>query len=323
MKSQHQILNLLSSLDSQQSINKLVEVCYTLALSYLRFSHKRIHKIILREDISLEDLAIDSIASLFSLEKNKNEMSILTSFKNWKPPIKTEEEAQFFINKLIQKRVEQHISSILRESDPFFAKIMDSVNYLIRKHNFGKTSYLGAVYVVKSDHEEISGKIISIDEFEKLSAVLFSDKKNLLQKLFEYLSAETKFFPAIPFNALIYKLKKLSSGLFKISEETTVQNEELEIESIIKEALDKTFEKIEDSYLSKEKFSREESEIIKKSLRDLANDLRDGGINPGLYKYLLANFPSLDEECYKQKYHNILEYLLKVLKQNIADQLVH
>ena len=60
----------------------------------------------------------------------------------------------------------------------------------------------------------------------------------------------------------------------------------------------------------------------KSSLEDLAKDLKDGGIAPGLYKYVLANYPGLDEQLYKEKYHNIIEYLLKVLKQQIAEQLV-
>lgn len=249
-------------------------------------------------------------------------MPILTSFKSWEPQIKTDEEAKFFLNKLIQRRVEQHISSLLRESDPFFAKIMDSVNYLIKKHNFSKTNYFGTVYIIISEQIAISGKTIPIEEFEKLAATLFSDKKNLLQSLFNYLSKETIYASAIPLNALIYKLKELNEGLLIIGEETSEQNENLEIESILKEALDKTFNKLEESYITNEKLSKNEGVIFKKTLIDLAKDLKDGGVNPGLYKYILANFPGLEEQCYKEKYHNILEYLLKVLKHNIAEQLV-
>lgn len=48
MEKDNRILKLLSSLDSQQSLNKLVEVCYKIALSTLRFNYKKIHKIIER-----------------------------------------------------------------------------------------------------------------------------------------------------------------------------------------------------------------------------------------------------------------------------------
>ena len=322
MSKTFQILNFFRSLDSQQSINKLVEICYKIALSCLRFNYKKVHKIILREEISVEDIAIDSIASLFEKDHSGCFHNILEPFNSWQPPIKTEEVALYFLNKLIQKRVEQHISLILRESDPFFSKLMDSVNYLIKKHNFKKVNYLGTVYIVNLDKEEITGKTILVEEFEKLPADLFRDRKELFNNIFQYLSSETSYTSAIPFNALIYKLKSLNISLYKVSESTTEQDDIIEIESIISEALNKTFKKLEESYLLKEKLTNIEGEKIKKSLNDMAQDLRDGGVNPGLYKYLSAHFDGLDERTYQDKYHNILEYLLKVLKKNIADEFV-
>ncbi len=329
MEKKSQILQLFSTLDSQQSVNRLVEVCFKIAASQLRFNYKKIHKIILRDEISIEDVAIDSIVSLFEKDDSGYFYNLMSVFNSWNPPIKTEEDAFYFLNKLIQKRVEQHISFLLRESDPFFSKLMDSVNYLVKKYNpsepglssFKKISYLGTVYIINSDSEEISGKIIPIEEFEKLPALLFRERKNLLQNIFHYLVSETSYASAIPFNALIHRLKDLNVSLYRIKEATSEQNEEIEIGSIISEALIKTYGKLEDSYVRKEKLSHKEGEIFKKTLTDLAKDIRDGGVDPGLCKYLSVHIHGLDEQTYKQKYHNILEYLLKVLKQNIADEL--
>lgn len=317
-----QIMQLFLTLNSQLSVNRLVEVCCKIALSQLRFSYKKIHRIILRDEILLEDIAIDSIASLFEKDDSECFKNILEPFKSWDPPIKTEEDALYFLNKLVQKRVEQHISLMLREADSFFARLMDSVNYLVKKHNFWKADYFGTVYIINSDKKDISGKIIPVDEFEKLPTSLFVEKKNLLQNIFQHLRLETNYTLAIPFNALIHKLKALNITLYKISESTTEQDDCIEIESVIKEALIKSFNTLEDSYLTKNKLSAFEAEKIKNSLIDMAQDLKDGGVNPGLYKYLLAHFDGLDEKTYQQKYHNILEYLLKILKKNIADELV-
>jgi hypothetical protein len=329
MKSDRNILQLFSTLDSQQSINRLVEVCFKIALSQVRFNYKKVQKIILRDGISIDDIAIDSIASLFEKDESGSFHNLINPFNSWQPPIKSEEDAFFFLNKLIQKRVEQHISSILRELDPFFSKLMDSVNYLIKRHDpsepggtgFKKINYLGTIYIISSDYEEISGKFIPIEEFEKLPALLFCERKNLLHSIFLYLVSETAYVSAIPFNALVYKLKELNVALYKVSESTTEQNDNIEVNSLIEQALSKTFYKLEESYLHKEKLSLEESQKIRKALIDMSNDIKDGGVNPGLYKYLLVHYDELDEHTYKQKYHNILEYLLKVLKQNIAEEL--
>lgn len=317
-----QILHLISSLDSQQSVNKLVEVCYKIAVNQLRFSYKKVHRIVVRDEILLEDIAIDSIASIFDRDDSGYFHNILVPFNSWQPQIKTEEDVVYFLNKLVQKRVEQHISFLLRESDPFFSKLMDSINYLVKKYNFKKLTYLGTVFITNPYIESISGKTIPIEEFEKLPASVFRDKKNLLQNIFQHLSSETSYGSAVPFNALIYKLKDLNISLYNLSESTTEQNDGIEVGSIISEALNKTFKKLEDSYLVKEKLTNSEGEKIRSSLIDMAQDLKDGGVNPGLYKYLAIHFEGLDEQTYQQKYHNILEYLLKVLKKNIADELV-
>ncbi|MCZ2267438.1 MAG: hypothetical protein LC124_01140 [Ignavibacteriales bacterium] len=287
-------------------------------------------RIILRDEISLEDIAIDSITSLFERDQTGCFKNIVGLFNSWQPPIKSEEDALYFLNKLVQKRVEQYISFLLRESDPFFSKLMDSVNYLIKKHrpsepdksSFKKINYFGTVFIVASDTENISGKTIPIEEFEKLPAELFIGKNNLLHNIFQYLNSETSYVSAIPFNALIHKLKELNTALYNISESTTEQNDNIEINSIVAQALNKTIQKLDDTYISKEKLSMDEGEKFRKALMDISRDIKDGGVNPGLYKYLLAHIQALDEETYKQKYHNILEYLLKVLKQNIADELV-
>ncbi len=143
-----------------------------------------------------------------------------------------------------------------------------------------------------------------------------------MQNLFEYISKDGCYFPAIPFNLLIHRLKELNASLYRISESTEEQNDLLEIDTVVNSALEETFRKLDKSYREKEKLSPDEFEIFKKTLADLAEDLKNGGINPGLYKYLSVYFTELDEISYKQKYHNILEYLLKLLKQNISEKLI-
>ncbi|NWF50952.1 MAG: hypothetical protein HXY49_10470, partial [Ignavibacteriaceae bacterium] len=86
MNSQYGILAILLSLDSRQSTNQLVETCYKIALSNLRFSYKKVHQIVLREELSLEDLAIDSIASLFEKDESGSFQNVIGPFNSWQPP---------------------------------------------------------------------------------------------------------------------------------------------------------------------------------------------------------------------------------------------
>lgn len=78
---------------------------------------------------------------------------------------------------------------------------------------------------------------------------------------------------------------------------------------------------MEESYLQKKKINEKEAEAIKKAIESIIYDMRDGGINPGLHKYLMEQIPEMTFEEYEIRYQNIFEYLFKILKKEIAGQL--
>jgi hypothetical protein len=82
-----------------------------------------------------------------------------------------------------------------------------------------------------------------------------------------------------------------------------------------------TAKKLRGSYSDNGKLSSEEICGIEKAIRNIALDIKDGRINPGLHKYFLEQFPMLTFNDYENKYQNIFEYLYKFLKKEISDQL--
>jgi len=137
------LLGLFSQLDCQSSISRLVEITYKIALAHLRYNHRKFSKIFLIEELTQESVAVSAITPLFCKDSAEQGLPIIKEFNSWQPPIKTEDDALYFLNKIIAGRVEQHISHLFKEQDPFFAKILDSVNYLIKKGGYKKVSYFG------------------------------------------------------------------------------------------------------------------------------------------------------------------------------------
>ena len=82
-----------------------------------------------------------------------------------------------------------------------------------------------------------------------------------------------------------------------------------------------TLKKLEESYYNKAKLSASEYEYFKKTLISIAGDFKDGGLHNGLYDYLSHQMHGLDKQTYYDKYHNILEYLVKVMKQTIREKM--
>src|SRR3972149_527188 len=81
---------------------------------------------------------------------------------------------------------------------------------LIKKGGYKKVSHFGKRYIIQSTCDEIKGKAIDQDSFEKLPTVLFQNRKTLLGDIFTYLENGTEFFPAIPLNALVIRLRNLN-----------------------------------------------------------------------------------------------------------------
>ncbi|MCX8106002.1 MAG: hypothetical protein N3D80_09050 [Ignavibacterium album] len=321
MKSSVEILPLLLNPDCPHSRRKLIEVSYRIAQNYVSYNHRRVKKILISEEITPAELALEAISSLFEVDGNKRFTVINDALEKWLPPVSSEEEALFFLNKLVQKKTEQHISKLLRQADPFFSRLLDKINYHIKKNGYQKIHFLGNVYIVPGEFQKISGRVIKEEDFNNIPKSLFNLSSGLLANLFNYLEQETEFSKAIPLNLLIFRLKETESSLFEIDESTSDYIEKSNVDSIIQKALNSTLQKLNESYLQKNKIDKNELLLFEKTLRDIAFDLKDGGVNPGLHKYLFAHSPNISPELYSQRYRNILEYLFKLLKQNIAYEL--
>jgi hypothetical protein len=307
---------------SQQLLNAVIEKSYHIAFRYLRYHQRRIINILSREDLTLQELAIDSIAELFVENENEGLTVLQETFIKWEPRIKTEDETLFFLNKVVASKVEQNIFKLLKEEDPFFSKLLDSVNYLIKQNGYQKTHFLGKTYITENVLDEFNKDFITSEEFDRLPSDLFTQKKFLLTNILNHLKSETNFISAIPLNDLVIRLKQINFADYLVADSENVLSRKIEIKEFVDIGLKAVNEKLSLTYLDKNKLTQEEISAIESALKEMALDLSNGGISPGLYSYLSPHIKGLSEADYKEKYHNILEYLLKVMKSTIAEELL-
>lgn len=324
MKNTDSVLKCLRSLSTDEltrlDINYLIEIAQKFASTYLKFRYKNLHKVFLAEDATLDELSIDAIAPLFERNGEGIFIKLKTAFDNWQPPIESEEQAQFFLNRIVAKSVEKFVSELLRYSDPFFSKILDQVNYQIDKGKYKKRQILGTTFIVEEYELRNIGGLPDTQFILSLPSDLFLDMKNLIPKVFEFLKINTEKEAAIPLNALINKIKQIKAVDFNFTDKVEFGSE-LKVDSILELALKASFNKLDESYFAKGKITKEEKCGIESALRSITIDMKDGGINPGLHKYFLEQFPEKNFNSYKNNYQNIFEYLYKVLRKEIVNQL--
>ncbi len=302
----------------QRELNFIVENSVKIAVYYVNNEFKKIKKIILKEDLEIEDIAIESVSPLFEKDSQGMFYRLTEAYKKWDPPISTEADALFFLNKIISGSVSQNISRMLKDSDPFFSKILDSINYYARKSGYFKINYFGSAYISEKENFDVRDKIISYKDFEKLPFYIFNGNKNVMKDIFTYLNNETDYMPAIPLNALVIRLKNFYMNEYPDKSRSTHYSPKFESLDLIKNGLERASEKLDSTYFKKGKLNKEEMTAFQNALFLMAEDLSNGGLSPGLYNYLRIYMTGLDKTEYDSKYHNILEYLLKVMKASIA-----
>lgn len=316
-------------------LNELAKFCCNISYMFVIKNRSRITPCFLGGEYNYKDFAISAVTPLF-LRNQQNEYSIKTAFKNWSTPIRTQTEAIAFLNTLIKSRVDQHLYESIRNSDPYYTKLQRSIYHFARKQNFKIIRHSGKTYLSKSGFSGNSMKFIDEKSFEAIPYYLFSNDETLLTEIACYLEAETDFFPAIPVNILIRRLKYLRGSeeyLYEVNPEESSEiscdssinymDDAIHVNDMISNAITKSTAKLDKFYLGKNKLNSHEAGSLKAAIADMAWDIKHGFNCYGLHKYLDTYMKTLSREDYESKYQNILEYMLKTIKTTIAQSLVN
>ncbi len=306
---------------SQVNLNKLIEISYKLAIFNVRRNINKIYNLNKNGDITVEDVAIEAISNLFITNEKREMMNLKYSLITWNNPIENDTDGLFFLNKIVSMRVNQYVYKLLKESDPLFSKVLDAVNHCIKKDNYKKVVAFGKTYIVEEDVEEITGDTITAEELNNSTIDFDYTKNDVIAAMFEYIEVTTNYFPAIPLNAFVKRIlfnyqKDYESQSFHVSSPM----DKICVEDIVKIAIEKTLIKLKETYVEKDKISEYDAQVLGKTVIDIANDLKEGQLNWGIYAYLEVHVPELTKDLYKDKYQNILEYLVKKFKSYVKEQ---
>ena len=305
----------------RKELNYLIEECFKLATVQVRYQMAKLHKPGIMGDLSAKDIAVDAIAPLFTPADDGFIRHLHDVFCGWSPTVVSEEQAQFMLVSVLSHRVKQHIHTMMRESDPFFAKILDSLNYHIKKERLVKTEKLKVCYISDAENAESEITYFGYEDLLTIQATLFSIKHISISSILLQLKKDDQP-AAIPLLALAKRIKEVNLSYENPVITCHKTETEFDVHSLSATAKKTVLEKLRHSYLDKGKLNHQEADLIERAIAEMLSDLKDGGIKPGLYHYFEMIDSSICPEVYKQKYHNILEYLLKVLKKELAQLLL-
>lgn len=321
----HSLLDFLQrGLKETKEINLLAKYCLILSKAYLENKYFYYHHYDFSENYNFEEIALDAVVPLFQKHRTEDKLNIIKSFLSWRNPIKNEVQAEYFLHKLVSNRIEQHLTSVYKEIDPFYASILNYINFLIKRGGFNKLSYLGDKIIAQTEELINAGKIIDLSNFNNIPISIFLGKKeSLIRQIFNYIEEQTEFIAAIPVDFLVKRLKEIRMNDF-------IQNTSygdkfcydlIYVDDIVKKSLEKTCLKVDNFYSLREKYSLDECKIIKDIMTNIAEDLKNGGINKSLYEYYFELDSTIDSKVFYKKYYNTINYLIKEFKNTLKNKL--
>lgn len=305
---------------NENDLKELFNYCVNISEIYLWSSSRVSEGNLNKWNVTIKELAFDSIVSLFT-KNSRGNLAIIQSYLNWESEIADESDLDFFLHRVVWRSSEQRLVNLMKETDPVFTKILKTISTGISQNGYKKLSYFGVVYVVADEHSEIAAPVISSDEFWKIPQSYFLKKqKKLLEGLLQYLKRETEYFPALPLNDMIKRIKDLHLNN-NIRNLRSDDFEIIELNDLVNHAKEHIINKINSSYLSKGKLNKKDIDKIIAVFDNIAEDLMDGGINSGMMVYFEKHFPGEPKDKYYDKYQAILNYLHKIFKSEISSKL--
>lgn len=302
---------------SEHHLSILAKTCTKIASMKVTKHYTRLSTVNRVWELSIDDVAIDAVASLFTYNNKMKMINLKSALIKYSNSIETGKEALSALGKVIDMAIYQNINKILRESDLFFSKTLDIINYGLRKGDVKKVNHWGVAYLVLEGADHSDKRFIDPEEFAGIEIDPTVPEMEAVSKLFDYLERNTDYSPAVPLNAFIEKYLFCSRNhVESLPAADTEFFGRYSVHDILDKSLSFTFKRLEKYYAGK--YSDREITLFKKSLVSIAEDMRAGHGSWAIHEYFIAAAGSMTKAEYEEKYRNILEYLLKIFKSHAA-----
>ncbi len=140
-----------------------------------------------------------------------------------------------------------------------------------------------------------------------------------IDEIFKSLDEFTEYSPVLPVNSLALKIKFELTAAQKIDFNIIPDPE---VQFLVREgvllSLKRVERKLETLSKKKKKYSQRVLTIFREALYDIASDLLEGDEIKNYYEYLRVYDENLTMKDYRENYRAQFEYLIKILKNELA-----
>jgi hypothetical protein len=325
---------ILSGTYSPLHLREFAQLCFTLALPLI---HKKIALGKLKLDsvgLKEADVVHDCLADLFRRDEKGDFPQIRTFFDHQIGKLETcsDEEILIELRGLVFGKVKNSLIRIYSEVDPALARILRNLkSALERTRLFDQITRFGEMCLVPRDvdlllecppipHEFLQQELTRV-------ALVHDNVPEMIRKLHGVISRQGQFQRALPLvsTALLFK-EILMLGWETEQEVSDFTEEKMDLENIVKMAervCSKLRADMYSTYVKKGKRTEEEFERYIRAVKTiLVNSLLNQETNGRSYFELLSReFPGLTKNSYDRKHRTVLEYLAKLGRERMREEM--
>ena len=325
-KDEFEIIDILNKIRFSEltriELNFLISKSYQISISFLKSKFASKLDFLSTDQQGLEEIAMDAIVPFF-VKNSQNDYGLQRSLEKWNDPIETNSDASYFMSRIIWRRIDQAVTKILKERDPIFEKIIKTLHVCIKNNGYRKVRYFGTLYILQDSSYEIDANVIDEEKFNELPLEIFGLKQTkLFTSIFHFIESKTVFCKAIPLNLLVKRVKYYHTDLIDAGYEgQTITSDKYSLDIVVEEAKHSIKEKLDTYYVSKNKLTALEADMMYASFDNIAKDMLNGGLHDSLYDYLKDHDNSLTKNIFYAKYYNRMNYLLSIFKTKLVENI--
>lgn len=311
-------------------MNRLVKVCHALSISIVRYKisyaklETRFHY------SSYPDIAYDIIAELF----RRDEYGQLVKIKNYFEGIPlletTDEDILAHLRRLVNSRVNQEIFRIYAEIDPGLSKVLRNIKLAVQEHeHFQVILRTGEWYILPTLSEPNAH--LPVVDYERLIhelAALATGGESipeLLKRLSLYLREQETHARFVLVMTVARAFRFLISRDDSILQETYPDDRLLVegAEAVIRETCRRERERYLQKYVEQKRVKREVFESYFGAIEEtmLSHFLDNDGSDQSLFERLHVLRPEITHDEYYEKHRSVVEYLARLTRTAVAEQL--
>lgn len=327
------LIKLLHSTYSYKEINSVIDICFKISLSYLKYKQFKGTNFLDKFGLTPEDIAYDSIAELFIKNNDGLFIELYNYFKDI-DLISIDEETLFsHLRRLVFSKTNNRIFKIHNTFNPGLSKILRNIKRVVRQSSkyiiveyFEEQVITIVGYDIYNDHlPNYPPELFSIELLTELTKS--STINNIIEATFNVLTNQNIYKKSYPVFELAIIIESYY-GNSEISEDLESEPEQYFSRDEQDQFINRVLRVIEanhiSGYIKHEKINTEEKNYLLMTLKDILNTefFSDDLADLSYYDLLKNYIYQLTKDEYKNKYKIILEYLAKSAKGEMKTILI-